>query len=234
MKRVSLEARLAELVGPQSPGLQYLALNADGPLFEYSGGLADIRTRHPMQAAVGLAAYSMSKTITAAGVMRLVQDGALRLDDPIALYVRSPYDSAITIHQLLTHTSGIPNPIPLRWVHSASEHHSFDEAAALQGVLAKHAKLASRPGSQYRYSNIGYWLLGRIVERVAGQPFTRYIAERVFRPLGVPSSELSYAMNDLDYYAQGYLEKYSLMNLAKSFFIDRELIGGYDGALVTD
>lgn len=224
-----VESQLAKFVGSRAPGIQYLTLNADGPLFEYCSGYADIRSQRPMQAATGLAAYSMSKTITAAGVMLLVQDGVLSLDDPIAPYVRLPYDSAITIRQLLSHTSGIPNPIPLRWVHPAALHDSFDEAAALQGVLGKHAKPAFRPGSKFRYSNIGYWLLGEIVERAAGQPFTRYIAERIFRPLGIPSSDLSYAIGDLNSYAQGYLEKYSLMNLAKRFLIDRELIGGYDG-----
>lgn len=218
---------LEGLVGSHTPGLQYLALDANGPLFEYSAGLADIRSQVPMEASTLLAAYSMSKTITAAGVLLLVQNGLLSLDDPIANFLTTPYPAAITIRQLLTHTSGIPNPIPLRWVHLAAQHDSFDEASALAAVLRKHSTLASPPGTRYAYSNMGYWLLGGIIERASGQAFTHYITERVMQPLGFAARELSYEV--ADGIAQGYLEKYSWMNLCKRLLIDRVLIGTYDG-----
>ena len=107
----------------------------------------------------------MSKTITAVGVMQLVEAGRVGLDDPVERYVDSlPYGSSVTVRQLISHTSGIPNPIPLRWVHPEARHGSFDENAALATVLRDHQRLSFEPGTKYAYSNIGYWLLGKVVE----------------------------------------------------------------------
>ena len=175
-------------------------------------------------------AYSMSKTITAAAVLQLVEAKKLGLDDSVARHVDSqPYGDAITIRQLLSHTSRIPNPIPLRWVHSMSSHDAFDERAALNTVLRNHPRLAFQPGTRYAYSNIGYWLLGRIVEQVSGEPFTSYVTEHVLRPLDIGPHEIAYIVSDPGTHASGYLEKYSLMNVIKSLMIDRELIGEYTG-----
>jgi hypothetical protein len=108
----------------------------------------------------------MSKTITAAAVLQLVEIGRIGLDDPVDRHLGSlPYSSRVTVRQLISHTSGIPNPIPLRWVHSADLHETFDEDTALAAVLRKYPRLSFAPGSKYAYSNIGYWLLGRVVER---------------------------------------------------------------------
>jgi CubicO group peptidase (beta-lactamase class C family) len=95
-----------------------------------------------------------------------------------------PYGPSVTVRQLISDTSGIPNPIPLRWVHAADRHETFDEDAALAAVLKKHPRLSFAPGSRYAYSNIGYWLLGKVVERVTGERFAAYIVNGNLRPLG--------------------------------------------------
>ena len=183
-----------------------------------------------MTVATTMMGYSMSKTITAAAVLRLVQQQKVALDAPVTDYVGSlPYDAPITIRHLLTHTSGIPNPIPLRWVHLAHDHDRFDEAAAFAAVLAAHPRLRFEPGSKYAYSNIGYWILGRVIERVAGQPFTSYVTSHVLQPIGASREELGYAIADAHCHATGYLEKYSIMNLAKRFLVAPEFIGTYAG-----
>jgi D-alanyl-D-alanine carboxypeptidase len=139
-----------------------------------------------------------------------------------------PYGPRVTIRQLLTHTSGIPNPLPLRWVHPVSQQ-DFKESAALAAVLKNNPKLSNEPGCKFAYSNVGYWLLGEVVARVTGGAFEVYVCENVFRPLELLASDLSYVIPDLACHAQGYLEKYSLMNLGKRFLIDHELIGTYEG-----
>ena len=127
-------------------------MHAAGTLLEYHGGSADLAAQRPMLATTPMMAYSMSKTITAAAVLQLVEAGRVALDDPITRHVDAqPYGGEITVRQLLSHTSGIPNPLPLKWVHPAAAHASFDEAAALARVLDDHPKLASRPGARYRY-----------------------------------------------------------------------------------
>jgi D-alanyl-D-alanine carboxypeptidase len=212
------------------PGIQYLVVAPDHTVFEYAGGWADIAGRRPVNAATTMMAYSMSKTITAAAVLQLVEAQKVSLDAPIDRYLDSqPYGPGVTVRQLLSHTSGIPNPIPLAWVHPAASHATFDERAALAAVLREHPRLSSAPGARYGYSNIGYWLLGPIVERASGESFPSYVREHVLRPLGIAPEELGYAAPDDGNSAKGYLEKYSWMNLVKWFLIEGALVGGYEG-----
>jgi len=214
----------------KTPGIHYVVVNATDVLLEYSGGWADIRRQVPVDATTTMMAYSMSKTITAVAALQLVEAGKVGLDDPVARYVDSfPYGASVTVRQLIAHTSGIPNPLPLRWVHPAARHGSFDENAALAAVLHDHPRLSFEPGTKYAYSNIGYWLLGTVVERASGESFSAYVSEHILRPLGVAPQALGYVVADPAHHATGYLEKYSLMNLAKGFLIDRDLIGDYSG-----
>ena len=213
----------------KSPGIQYLAVRADDVVFEYAEGWADIAGRRRMDPATTMMAYSMSKTVTAAAVLQLVEARRVELDAPIdSCLDRQPYGPDVTVRQLLSHTSGIPNPIPLRWVHSSDLHKSFDDEAALASVLLKYPKLSSPPGTKYGYSNIGYWLLGRIVEQASGESFASYVRAHVLEPLGIAPQELGYEIVDPSHHAKGYLEKWSLLNLCKRVFVATELIGGYE------
>jgi D-alanyl-D-alanine carboxypeptidase len=234
MNGLGMDSFLDTLVGSRTPGLQYSVLNAARPVFQYNSGQANIRRHRQLDSRTTLNAYSMSKTITAAALLLLVERRQVQLDDPIERYLgRQPYAPGITTRQLLTHTSGVPNPLPLRWVHSASRHDSFNEKAALATVLRKNPRLSFAPGTRFAYSNIGYWLLGEIVARTTSCQFTTYVTEHVLRPLGAPSSDLSYTVPDFAQHAQGYLEKYSFTNVFKRFLIDSELIGDYDGRWLT-
>lgn len=220
----------ALIASSKTPGIQYVVLDSVHRLLEYSGGWADLRRRVPMDSTTTMMAYSMSKTITAAAVLQLVEANKVGLDTPIVRYLEAtPYGPEVTVRELLAHTSGIPNPIPLRWVHPSAGHATFDESTALATVLRQHPQLAFEPGAKYAYSNIGYWLLGRIVERASGETFASYVSGHLLRPLGVTPEELGYAIPDPVRHATGYLAKYSLTNFAKRFLIDPELIGEYDG-----
>ena len=214
----------------KTPGLEYIVVSPTGIVFEYAGGWADLRRRVPVDAATTMMAYSMSKTVTAVAALQLVEAGSVGLDDPVDRHLdSSPYGPRVTVRQLLSHTSGIPNPIPLRWVHPAARHESFDENAALDAVLRDHARLSFEPGTRYAYSNIGYWLLGKVVERTSGETFPGYVREHILRPLAIAPQELGDLVADPDHHATGYLERYSFMNLVKGFLIDRDLIGDSSG-----
>lgn len=229
----TVEPRLTELTATSRlPGIQYVVVTANGVLLEHASGWADLRRRVRLDPATTLMAYSMSKTITAAAALQLVETKRVGLDDPVEQYLGSllPYGPAVTIRQLISHTSGIPNPLPLGWVHAADRHETFDEDAALALVLKKHPRLSFAPGSRYAYSNIGYWLLGKVVERATGEKFTAYVNDRILRALGIEARDLGYTVVDPAHHATGYLEKYSLMNLVKGFLIDRTLIGDYSGS----
>ena len=213
-----------------TPGLQLVIVDRNGVVFEQHQGLADIASAKAMAADTTLMAYSMSKTITAAAVLQLVDANVLRLDKPVCRYLPwEPYGTDVTVRQLLAHTAGIPNPIPLRWIHSPADDASFDERAALMVVLHRHPHLATRPGSKYAYSNIGYWLLGCVIAQVTGQSFVSYVTTNVLARLGVTPVDLGYTIADASRHASGYLEKYSLMNAFKRLLIDPAYIGDYSG-----
>ena len=225
-----LRERLDALLAARaSPGLQYTAVNRSGERFTYAAGLADIGARTALTDATRLIAYSMSKTVTAAAVLKLAATGRLGLDDAAKRYVDIPYGPAVTVRRLLCHTAGLGNPIPLRWVHRPEQHAAFDERAALRAVVARNARLAAAPGTRFAYSNLGYWLLGPIVEACTQRPFTEYVERELLAPLGIGAHELGYSL-DGTRTASGYLEKWSWLNLLKRFVIDRGYIGGYEGA----
>jgi len=213
----------------KTPGIQYVAVNASETVAAFTAGSSDLRRGAPIDPATTMMAYSMSKTITAAAVLQLVERGQIALDDPIVRYLsESPYGDSVTIGELLTHTGGVPNPIPLRWVHPAAAHERFDEDAAFQAVLRAHPRLSHRPGTRYAYSNIGYWMLGKILERVSGRLFASHVTTHVLQPLGI-AEDLGYTVSAVTRHAAGYLEKYSVINLLKRWLIDADLIGQYDG-----
>ena len=214
----------------RTAGLQYLVVDRNETIFEYAGGWADLSARRPMTVETTMMAYSMSKTITAAAVLQLVEAQKIALDGPIDRYVDSqPYGSDVTIREVLSHTSGIPNPIPLRWVHPIADHAAFQEDVALSAVLQQHKRLSFKPGAKFAYSNIGYWLLGSIVARASGEPFISYVHDHILHPLGIEPQALGYVVVNPANHATGYLEKFSLMNLVKGWVVDRALVGDYNG-----
>jgi CubicO group peptidase (beta-lactamase class C family) len=126
--RTYLDARVARSI---APGLQYVVVDSSGVRIDYAGGWADIGGGRPMDLRTSMMAYSMSKTITAAAVLTLVAAGRVGLDDAAERYVPDiPYGAGVTIRGLLSHTAGIPNPMPLAWVHPAETHETFDERSA--------------------------------------------------------------------------------------------------------
>ena len=145
-------------------------------------------------------------------------------------YAPTTYGRDSTVRQLLAHLSGIPNPIPLRWVHTVAQHARFDELRALCAAIAAHPRLAASPGTKFRYSNLGYWLLGEVVATASGVRFEKYVTDRVFAPLGITDEQLGYAIPAAAPHATGYLERYSFMNLTKRLLIDDPYIGVYEGS----
>lgn len=224
----AINAKIHSYLQPISPGLQYVVCNHQGVILAFAGGLADIQQGMAVTEHTTMSAFSMTKVLTAIAILQLVDAGKLALDEPISPYLAHPYDPRITIRQLLAHTSGIPNPLPLRWVHLANQRTVFNERAALQEVLAKHSRTSHTPGRKYLYSNIGYWLLGQIIEQASGKTYAAYVKQHVFQPLRIEPEELDFVIVQPASHAHGYLEKYSLMNLAKSFLLDDFVWGEYE------
>lgn len=155
---------------------------------------------------------SITKTFTGVSILQLVQKGKLHLEDPISKFHPHQQDgNKITIHHLLTHTSGIPNytldPQMSEW---SAQHHTA--AKVIERFCRK--DLEFQPGEQYNYSNSGYALLGSLVEQVSGQPYGMYLKESIFEPLEMKDSSLDDPSQMLERRAAGYLfnENRTLLN----------------------
>ena len=145
--------------------------------------------------------WSVTKLFTATAVMQLVEDGRLQLDDPVTRYVpsfatvdRSGEPAAITVRQLLDHTSGMKNLAPthlLGWIHHL-EDPPVNQSALVAQRMAAYRSLASDPGKVSAYSNAGYILLGAVIESATGQSYEDFVRERILRPLAMDSSDFRY------------------------------------------
>lgn len=152
------------------------------PLLDRSAGLADRGGRVPCSSKTLYDVGSVAKQFTAAAVLRLEEQGRLTTGDAIAKFVPDAPQAAeaITIAQLLSHTSGIAKGYDLEGVDLRSRD------AMVAGVLA--APLANRPGSTFEYSNANYFLLAAIIEIASGATYEDYLRAALFEPLGMKST----------------------------------------------
>jgi D-alanyl-D-alanine carboxypeptidase len=165
-------------------------------ILERGVGLADLRTQAANTPATRFMIGSVAKTITAAAVLQLEEAGKLRLSDPIVKHLPdypAGTGARVTIHHLLSHTSGIPEPAmdPRKMTETSRP---VRPAELLD--LFKDRPLDFEPGAKYQYSNSGYVVLGVIIEKVSGQSYYDYIGERIFRPLGM--KDTGYREKDAD------------------------------------
>ncbi len=224
----AVQAHLDRLIEAGTiPGMQYLVLDAQGIRFEYIGGHRDLTAQLPVTADTTFMASSSTKAVTAAAILQLVAHGQVQLDASLSSYYpHHPYGHEVTIRHLLNQSSGIPNPLPLRWLHPVEEHATFDEAHALQSVMREHPRRRFTPGARYAYSNLSYWLLGAVIEAVSGQSYRDYLRQHVLAPLGAAPAELDVLIPDLRQHAHGYQHKYSPLGLFLYLMMDRRVLAG--------
>lgn len=156
-------------------------------LFEKGFGSANLEWDIPNSPTTKFRLGSLTKQFTAACILLLQERGKLNVDDPVKKYMTDAPAAweKVTIFNLLTHTSGIP---------SFTE---FTDYAATEGIATTPEKLVLRfrdkelefpPGEKMSYSNSGYVLLGYLIEKISGQPYSQYVQENIFRPLQMQDS----------------------------------------------
>jgi D-alanyl-D-alanine carboxypeptidase len=146
-------------------------------IYERAYGMRDKARRLPATVDTRYEIGSVTKEMTAAAVMQLVEAGRVSLDAPLSRYVPdAPHAAEVTIRQLLSMTSGMPEY--LNGANLLNEvQHPASPAQLLARVSAK--ELRFKPGSQWQHSNTNYLLLGELIERVSGEAYQRYIGDRV-------------------------------------------------------
>ncbi|MCU1272517.1 MAG: beta-lactamase [Acidobacteriaceae bacterium] len=211
----------AGLTAGNIPGAAVLVANNGGVLFQRGYGFADLRSQRKIDARTNFRLASCTKQFTAMAIMLLVHDGTLHYGERLTdIFPDFPeYGRAITIRNLLNHTSGLqdyedlmsPDPaVPVEQIQ-------IQDAGVLD-LLKRQTSTKFTPGSQWAYSNSGYVLLGLIVQKVSGKTFPDFLHDRIFQPLNM-SSTVAYVRgkNDIPNRAFGHsLEGKSSMQTDQS------------------
>ena len=176
------------------PGLSLAVVSSSGVLLAGGWGLADRSANRSASASTAYLWFSMTKIVTATAALRLADKGRLDLDAPVGEYVdylQVPGDRQPTVRQLLTHTSGLGNPLPIRWAHPATANGPEPEAL-LRRVMGRGRAYRYPVGKSARYSNVGYLALGQVITAAARMPFEAYVEQSVLRPVGMDHTGFTY------------------------------------------
>lgn len=159
------------------------------PIFSKAYGLASKDANSPNSLETKFNLGSMNKMFTAVAVAQLAERGKLSFDDPISKHLPDYPNKAIagrvTIHQLLTHTSGMGN------YQNDKFFAELDHVRTVADLLPLFVDepLAFEPGAKWQYSNAGYVVLGAIIEKVSGQDYFTYVKEHIFKPAGMSNTD---------------------------------------------
>lgn len=173
-------------------GVQARLVTSDGRNLTATSGVADLTTRRQVSPNGYFRIASVTKAFVATVILRLAGDGRLSLDDTVERWLPGVVSGngndgrAITIRQLLQHTSGIHDDYPDYTSAEDFYQHRYDTYTPEQTVArAMRHRPDFQPGTDWRYSNTGYVLLGMVIRRVTGHPWYEEVRDRIVRPLGL-------------------------------------------------
>jgi len=163
-------------------------------IFSKSYGMADLEWNVPNSSTTRFNIASMTKQFTAASILLLEDRSKLKTDDLVKKYLPDAPASwdKITIYHLLTHTSGIAD--------DAAKY----EPGPPEKLLFRDVPLKSQPGEQWAYTNLGYIVLGYLLEKISGQSYEEFVQQNIFKPLGMNDSGLTSFVTVIPRRATGY------------------------------
>lgn len=176
------------------PGLSIAVVDRDQLLFAAGFGAADRASARASTPDTAYLWFSMTKVVTATAALRLADEGRLDLDAPAADYVdylQAPGRRQPTVRQLLTHTAGLANPLPIRWAHTAGAE-APDPESMLRRLTSRRRAYRHPVGRTARYSNLGYLAAGQVITAAAGEPFETYVRRAVLEPAGMSRTGFAY------------------------------------------
>jgi len=208
-----IDTIFAALNSSNFPGAAVLVIQNGETVFRRGYGVTDLRTLHRIDETTDFRLASVTKQFTATAIMLLVHDGKLHYDDHLTDFFPDfpAYGKAITVRNLLNHTSGLPD---YEDILTAQYHNTPDEEipqihdAGVLKLLEKQSVGKFTASSKWDYSNSGYATLAMIVERVSGKTFGQFVQERIFTPLQMTHT-LAYekGKNEVPHRAYGHTKK---------------------------
>jgi len=188
------------------PGIAY-GVVVDGQLVHVgSAGYINLSNKTEATSKSAFRIASMTKSFTAMAILKLRDEGKLKLDDPASMYVPEMKNSKlltkdaapVTIRNLLTHSAGYPEDNP--W----GDRQLADSDEDLLNIYRKGLSFSNDPGLGYEYSNLGFATLGFIIKKVSGNTYEDYITENILKPLGMTHTYWEYTKVPQEQLARGY------------------------------
>lgn len=176
------------LRGGKAPALSIAVVRGGDTIVMKGYGMADLENDVPATAQTVYRIGSVTKQFTSAAVMQLVEQGKIGLDDEITKYIPGfpTRGRRILVRHLLNHTSGIASYTDVGPAFATRATLSLPHDSLL--AIVRDDSLLFEPGTHFYYNNTGYYMLGMILERVAGKPYGDYLHDRLFAPLGLSST----------------------------------------------
>jgi len=206
-----LRARVGEVLDREGvPGVAIALVGRDGPIWIGGVGVADLVTRAPVRADTVFRVASITKSIVALGVMRLVEAGRLDLDRPLRDVVpdagiENPWEAVapVTLAQVLEHTAGLDD---MHFNEFFTDDETLPASAAL-AINPRARKVRWLPGTRHSYSNVGYTLAARAIEVATGEPFDAWLRRAVLIPLGMTGADFQRTDALAARLATGYIDR---------------------------
>lgn len=203
----------AQIERQHVPGVAVLVIKDKQIVKSQGYGLANVELNVAATPDTVFKIGSVSKQFIASGIMLLVQDGKLSIDDNISKFLDATPETwkPITVRHLLTHTSGIVREAP-----------GFDplkiqnDADVIKTAYSQPLRFA--PGEKYEYCNVGYFTLAEIINKVSGKPWPDFLHERIFKPLGMNSTRTTNMIELVSNRANGYIWRNGKMQNAAIYF----------------
>jgi CubicO group peptidase (beta-lactamase class C family) len=205
----SLRAHIRRVMdSTRTPSIAVAVAKNGRIIWEEGFGFADVERRTPATPATLYSMASISKPLTATGVMKLVEQGKIDLDRPANDYLGAAKITGLagsasdaTVRRVMSHTAGLPLHYRFFYAGGSVTRPSMDEA------ITRYAITVYPPGATYNYSNLGYGVLEEIITKVSGQPYEEFMRDEVFKPLGMTTSTIGtgagIANSAVRYTAQG-------------------------------
>ncbi|MBD8490758.1 beta-lactamase family protein [Echinicola sp. CAU 1574] len=230
-----------ELVSNGVVGMTMSVYQPQSGIWIGGSGKADLNNNIHMKPCNISRVGSTVKMFTATTVLMLAQEGKLELDDPIADYLQADVINRIdnadkaTIKQLLQHSSGIFNYIQNLKFQTASLNDLIKEWTPDELLSYAEGKRAYfKPGTDVRYSNTGYILLGMLIEQIEGKPFYEVFDEKIFRPLNLSMTQFAAKNPVPDGIVRGYIDLYSKLQVVESTYFSGWDYFTADGGLISN
>lgn len=200
--KAEIDSLLQTLFKPDGPGGVFLVAKDGNPLYSKAFGMANLELNVPMKPNNVFQIGSMTKQFTAVAIMMLEEQGKLNVSDAISKYIPDyPNGSNISIHHLLTHTSGIKDFTKMKSIMTIAKKDLTPKELV---DFFKDEPVDFEPGEQFSYNNSGYVVLGYIIELVSGSTYEDFIETNIFEKLGMADSRYASDRDIVKHRAYGY------------------------------